>query len=276
MTYNDQPLLHKRINRAGEQPVGFTRRYGNDQSGTKQYQFNSLGFRGEEFNSGAPKKIFVCGCSYTFGEGLNLEETWSYRFKEKYAAHYGFQLEEVNLLNFGEPAASNDYIVRTILPQCNTIKPDLPIIQFTWINRTEYLFGPDCFRIGPWVLPDNAKESDSQWLREFREIASHYFAFYTDEWSFASALRNILLVQSYCQGHAIPYIYWWMIDWGKSLRQFSENKVCAMLMSLIDLSHFCEIETKDLWNDKAADGMHPGPRAHVTIAHQLFKTYERF
>src|SRR5215475_12532545 len=31
------------------------------------YYFNSLGYRGEEFNSYAPETIFVYGCSHTFG-----------------------------------------------------------------------------------------------------------------------------------------------------------------------------------------------------------------
>jgi hypothetical protein len=35
--------------------------YGQDLSGTKTYHFNSLGFRGDEFDPGARVKIFACG-----------------------------------------------------------------------------------------------------------------------------------------------------------------------------------------------------------------------
>ena len=33
-------------------------------------------------NPKAKKRIYVCGCSHTFGVGLNLEETWPYQFKK--------------------------------------------------------------------------------------------------------------------------------------------------------------------------------------------------
>ena len=269
------PRLHKRIRGLSVAPdTGVTNCYSLDQSGTKLYTFNSLGFRGEELDLNAKKRIFACGCSMTFGEGLDLEETWPHRFKEKYANRYGYNAEEVNLLNFGEPGASNDQIVRTILPQCSVLRPDLLLIQFTYLGRTEYLSRSIVAKVGPWVIDKTGQEQDSVWLRNLRDPVKSYYAFYTNEWGFASAVKNILLVQSYCQAHAIRYLFWWVIDREKERWKRSENPVCVALHSLVDLTYFCDISVDILELDRAADKIHPGPRAHKGIADELFALHE--
>ena len=48
--------------------------------GIKDLLLQCPGFRGEEFDPASPVKLFVCGCSYTFGTGLDLEESWSFLF----------------------------------------------------------------------------------------------------------------------------------------------------------------------------------------------------
>ena len=57
-----------------------------DESKTKTYYFNSLGFRSEEFDPDAPLKLFVGGCSQSIGTGINLEESWAFLFKQKLAS----------------------------------------------------------------------------------------------------------------------------------------------------------------------------------------------
>ena len=114
--------------------------YGRDQTGTQLYRFNSLGYRGEEFDPDARVTIFVCGCSNAFGTGLGLEETWPSRFRSAYAERHGYARGEVNVLNFSEGAASNDYIARTLITQCSEVKPDVVVAQFSPINRAEGLY----------------------------------------------------------------------------------------------------------------------------------------
>jgi len=63
-------------NRAIEGPCGCENKC------KKVYYYNSLGYRGEESNEKSKYKIFISGCSYTFGFGLNIEETWGYNFKK--------------------------------------------------------------------------------------------------------------------------------------------------------------------------------------------------
>jgi hypothetical protein len=124
--------------------------YGTDQSGTKSYQFNSLGYRGEELDPAAAATIFVCGCSHTFGVGLNLEETWVHRFKLAYAESHRLDPAAVNVLNFSEGGASNDYITRTVLTQCAQVRPDLVIAQFSQMSRSEAFVDGEPYSIGPW------------------------------------------------------------------------------------------------------------------------------
>src|SRR4051812_27827148 len=115
-------MLHPFIGyRAGEHfGTGAPRiltKYDTDQSGTKTYRFNSLGFRGEEFNPDARKHIFCCGCSYLVGVGLDYEETVLSHFKRAYANAWRLREQDVNLLNFSMASASNDYIARTLVSQ---------------------------------------------------------------------------------------------------------------------------------------------------------------
>ena len=103
------------------------------------YHFNSLGFRGEEFDPAARLKIFVSGCSYTFGLGVQHDQIWPALLKKRLADRLDMPLDHVNLQNFSQVGASNGYIARTIIRQCDRVRPDLAVIAFTHCERTEYL-----------------------------------------------------------------------------------------------------------------------------------------
>jgi hypothetical protein len=132
-------MLCQRIRGLGLAHTTPTRLYSGDQSGSKEYRFNKFGFRGEDLRAEAKRTLIAAGCSITFGVDLNEGEIWIHRFKERYAKHYGYQADDLNLLNLGETGASNDSIVRTVLPQCQAVKPHLLLVQFTYMNRIEYL-----------------------------------------------------------------------------------------------------------------------------------------
>ena len=99
-------------------PNATSNRYSNDASGQITYRFNSLGFRGEEFNPQAQYHIFVCGPSEGFGVGLDERDIWCYRIKILFARHRNVPPEAVNLLNFSRAGASVDYIVRVTVRGC--------------------------------------------------------------------------------------------------------------------------------------------------------------
>ena len=85
------------------------------------------------------------------------------RFRLAYAQQQMLDPDEVNLLNFGQGAASNAYAVRTALKQCAQVAPDLAIVEFApGFFRTEF-FSKDILEsefhvsIGPWMLDDDGR-----------------------------------------------------------------------------------------------------------------------
>jgi hypothetical protein len=114
------------------------------------YRLNSLGYRSDEFDPHARIKIFVCGCSYTFGMGVPYEETWPIRLARLIAAKNHLSEHDVLVQNFAQIGASNDYIARTIVQQCERARPDLAVVAFTHLNRAEYLAGTKITNLGYW------------------------------------------------------------------------------------------------------------------------------
>lgn len=268
--------LHRYIGnrKIGQSPV---RVFGSDQSRTKTYNFNSLGFRGEEYNPKAKRRIFVCGCSHTIGTGLNLEETWPYLFKLLYSHHFNLNSSEVNLLNFADGGASNDYISRTVLSQCTAIRPDLLLVLFTYNNRTEYCNGKHIRPLGPWIFADSepSRYLPPNTLQDYLEAAKQYYEYYSDESGFISTTKNILLLQFLCKANNIDSVFG-IVNYDQiALQNYSHNEVCSTLQELIEWSFFVKfsIHGPDIEVDKAADGTHPGPRSHQIIADRFFNAY---
>jgi hypothetical protein len=268
----------------GGGPAG-VRSYGRDKSGTKLYRFNSLGFRGEEHDPGAAATIFVCGCSHSFGTGLDEEEAWPHRFKRVWAARRGLAAGAVNLLNFSQGAASNDYIARTLLGQVARARPDLVVAQFTSMNRAEAFADGDPFTIGPWLWPGASllrRFLTVPWARKAAVLsrvrsAGGYARFYSPESGFSNAVRNILLVQSACRAMRVPCAISWLEHERLRDPAFLGNAALAPLARLLDPACVADfgIVDPDLRVDAAADGRHAGPRTHAAFADRLLGFVER-
>jgi lysophospholipase L1-like esterase len=87
---------------------------------------NSLGFRDREFNieKQAAIRIVAIGDSFTYGWGVNIEDSWPKQLEQLLRA----QGLDVEILNLGKPAAGPDeyaHIAETALP---LLKPDLVIM----------------------------------------------------------------------------------------------------------------------------------------------------
>jgi len=250
----------------------------NEDKVKKIYKFNSLGYRGEEYNPNAKMKIFVCGCSYTFGASLNLEESWPYQFKKLYALREKISVHDINLLNFAVGGTSNDYMVRQLLTQCSNIKPDLIIALFTFKTRTEYIEKEKHRSIGLWVA------------NQGYEKARDYYSYYTNELGFINLVKNILLLQFFCKQNKIKYIFSCIET--NVLDEFKDNPVINPFVNLIDKDFFCDFSLgmhkehiiqkgnaseenkQELAIDFAADNNHPGPKSNKLFAERLFKFYQ--
>lgn len=224
------------------------------------YQFNSLGYRGEEYNPEAKKHIFACGCSYTYGMGIKWHQTYPYVFKEKFAELYELQADEVNLLNFGQQAASNDYIARTVLTQCSGVKPDLLLVLFTSKDRFEYVDEQHVGIIGSWLQ---------------NEESINYYRLYSEEIGLINTLKNLLLIQYFCKVQQLRYMLSLFYHAELSNPRFTEHPIIAELLAQIDRRYLCPFSLIDYRCDVGRMAHHPGPLSNLRFGRKLFCHYRR-
>lgn len=256
-------------------------KYGMDRSGTKVYKFNSLGYRGEEYDPTAKKRIFVCGCSQTFGTGLNIEESWPYQFKELFVQDKGIDFEDVNLLNFAAGGRSNDYISRTLMTQCNEVRPDLCIVYFTYMERSEHVDKEGPFTMGPWAYFEKKELGKLEpWARSEKVLS--FYDYYTDELGLINLLKNMLLLQFFLKFNKVKYIFGSVhINNRLADKHLISNPVISQLIKLIDKKYL--IPSKLEFNDHAADKKiekgkptgHAGPKSNKLFAKRLFRFYKK-
>lgn len=279
------------LGRPGRQHARAT--YASDTTQTKHYEFNTLGFRGETLDPAAAFRLFVCGPSYAFGTGLNWEETWGYQLKLSLAEHHALATDSVNLLNFSQSLASASFITRTLIGQCERIRPQLVVAHFSFSARTEVFLEQRAATITPSRYPWHRRLRALRpgWKRRlarlFPDLSStaeadqrlramhHYDGLYTEELGVANTLTQILLLQTYCRSRGIACLVSWNEHWLLAQPRFLENPELAPLIELIDRSRFCpfSIADKDVQVDFGADGIHPGPRSSRAFADLLMARY---
>jgi len=226
-----------------------------------------LFYRTENFNPNAEKHIFVTGCSYTFGWNIvKYENTWGYVLKNLYHLNTG-------LMNFGKDSQGNDYIVRTILPQCNIFKPDLLVVQFSDIMREEfyresYLEENETFKgedLTP-LIPSFWKNHSTA-----PQEAISYFNYYNEYLGIKRYLFHILLIQNYCKSNSISYLMSGFRDFNKSEL---EKRACAFeslapLWNLIDSKYLLEFNLTTSLDCCVNDTYHPGIKSHKYFAEKV-------
>jgi hypothetical protein len=232
---------------------------------------NSLGYRGEEFDPDAPVKLFVCGCSYTLGTGLELEEMWSVLFRQKLAKHRELPESSVNLMNFSEGGASNDYIARTLIAQASRVRPDVMIAGFTHLNRFELLDESSSADFGAWTL--RAENQDAPDRSEIQKRGDFIFLGTDEIQEKIRMIRNVLLLQYYCQSRDIPFLFlFFEMLQREDLPDALSVPTTQPLYEQIDLDLLVPME-RATKVDRASDGSHPGPRSQQLIAEAAWKTY---
>tara|TARA_B100000131_G_C18050187_1_gene586110 strand:+ start:64 stop:705 length:642 start_codon:yes stop_codon:yes gene_type:complete len=122
-----------------EHPINtITRYYAGDNSHDVDYFFNEYGYRYDGSDKWYDNNLVVIGDSFTFGLGLNIEDTWSHKLSEKL---------NCNLINLSQGSCSNEYIYNTLkreLPKIKNVK--CVIVYFTYHHRFDFIEEPG----GPW------------------------------------------------------------------------------------------------------------------------------
>lgn len=98
------------------------------------HKTNSLGYRCPEFSPlpDGGKNVVVLGCSHTFGEGLEDDETW---------VHYLSAMckQSLRFWNLGQPGASPDQVIRILYGCEKVLFPKIIIVCWPLASRRERL-----------------------------------------------------------------------------------------------------------------------------------------
>lgn len=250
--------------------------FSGDTSGLVAYSFNSLGFRGEEFEPAAVRHLFVSGCSIAFGLGLDYEDAWVSVFRRAYAEIHGISTGDVNLQNFSTSGCGNGYISRTLIGQCTRFRPSLALATLTFPDRAELLHAGRSYNIGRWCLKDSfdeGMEADGhhQELRQLiRRKAQAHYDLYTLLAGEQDLLKNALLLQWFFESRGLPYLLG-IVRTGEG--QLPSHERLAPWCSLLDPERVFAIPLQECLVDVSASPWHPGPEGSRVIAEKFLCRY---
>ena len=195
------------------------------------------------------------------------------RFSRLAAAALGTPVEHSHLQNFSEIRASNNYVTRTLLTQCNRHLPTLAIAAFTHTSRTEYLDGPAIRNLGNWdVIPHQASRErpDLPGRRFFRQHSSHA--------GLRNLLANMVLFQSAMERRGVPYIIVWVDAGALQTRTLASPSGLRDYAAVLNRSRISRLSIRqpgifvDAAEGAAAQG-HPGSQSHERFAAALAQEF---
>lgn len=212
---------------------------GGDKSGLCLYTYNEFGYRGDSFSKQG-FKVMSIGCSHTEGIGLNDWETYSHVFCSL--------LENSVNINLGLGASSNDYIARSIINLFDLIKPDLVLIQYTYIHRREiYTENNEIFSYTP-----NKKWGYFE-TENGDEIHKCLTLIQNEKENLANWYKNHLLIKNFLQNKNCNWI--WNGAFGVPSEFNDHNRFDGMIPFF----------------DYGADNLHAGPNTNKDYSYKLYK-----
>lgn len=140
--------------------------------------------------------LYAIGDSFTYGEEL-IDK--SHAWPQVLGSRLGYQV-----INAGEPASSNDKIVRKTLEYL-TEKPkvDLVVIGWSLAGRSEYADETGYYDIWPGSRGNLFKHSNSMWRHE---LINHVTLHHNMEAMYKKFLQQVILMQRYLESLNIKYI----------------------------------------------------------------------
>ena len=219
------------------------------------YQFNSHGFRCDEFTLPSELPIVFLGCSITEGIGIRHHETWSYQLLEKIRKKTNKNIPYWNLGLSGsglDTQARHLYFLTTLL----NIKVQFVFSLIPVAGRREYKVDSDQYR--NW-LPN--------WLPEDVPLKKHINPIFRDPYYATHQNdRSLMLIDSICRQNDTKMI---CSSWDTD----DDIKLLTNSFSLID-SFQLNIKPNDV-DDRARDGMHPGPSYHSYLSKSYWNYAEK-
>lgn len=211
--------------------------------GDWQYKINLYNFREPwNFNS-KQKKIGFFGCSFTFGEGIEYENTF---------VKIASKELDMNPFNFGIGGSSIQRIARTFSAALKVIALDCIVVTLPHWSRQMYVDSHGkIINLIPYWPHSSFTDINNQLLKvkeDYYIVQSISFI----SWIYDLAIeRNIKLVLS---------------SWDSEL-----NKLCKNLYPNLTIDTFPIIDDKC-----ARDKMHPGEKSHKAHAEQIVNKVNEF
>ena len=245
------------------------------------------------------KKMLVCGCSFTFGNGLEGENNDPRLWCNQLANKLGY-----SLTNIAENGRNNDWIfVETALEQSKNYY-DLIIVAWSAMPRFNYNLGFELYTTmsnfsGQYSIGTNPENYDEKWQRN---VGDKLLRAYNFHWDFLKLVKYINILKKQC-GSKIYFVNAlgpWSdnfftkkdIEMPSELDDFTQqllhtnNRDDKEILELYNKMH--EMYTnagginEELWVnlynnfrtmmvDRGNDGEHPGYLSHDLFTEMLYK-----
>lgn len=194
------------------------------------YNYNSRGFRDDEWPADIEDCIWCFGDSYTVGIGQPYKNIWPKLLETQTGKR---------TICVSMDGASNNWISRKILELVNTARPEIIVVQWSFIHRRESLL-------------DKADEDRIVWYRENS----------TDEDDIQNTLDCIKAVESKCTSVGIKLIH-------SFIPEFMKDQGRGMMLS--DLFKIVKYCVPVFRLDYARDGIHYDVKTSKVFVENLTK-----
>jgi len=139
--------------------------------------------------------LLTVGDSFTYGEELeDRTSAWPQVLASKL---------DYRLINLGTPAASNDKILRTTFEHLLSNTPDLVVIGWSNIGRSEYADEFGYYDVWPGYQGNLFRRDNTLWREELVEYISKYHNIESINRKF---LQQVVLLQKYLESCKIQYV----------------------------------------------------------------------
>lgn len=218
------------------------------------YEFNSLGYRGDEFKRepGGALVVFV-GDSNTLGVGTPWDRVWTSIVTGHLQERWGVPVRQCNLAWKGTGA---DYAAMIVHQTVDTLRPDAVFVLWSYVDRLMWF--PEPHRQTHFIanFVGNASAEDTTALAAYLRLA-------TESHMFFNYVRDCQFVGARLSAAETPYY------WGNQGRLPHE-----LLRRYVPLTGYVGKWTRTE-SDLARDGWHAGADTHAGFAASVIDTLER-
>jgi hypothetical protein len=201
-----------------------------------RYEFNSRGFRDDEWPENLDGAVWCFGDSAGFGLGLNVDNSFPYLLKNK---------SQQNVISCCKIMAYNDWMLETAQQIIDNTNPGYIVLQYSWLNRN--------MKRVLKAAEVEGKLQDSNFITKL--IYSNLYSISSDLFDFKYTLDIIKAFES--RNPHVKLIH-----------------CCMNVMDLFNFSDRLEDSSNNTvlridWLDDSRDRSHPGKLTHQLFADKI-------